>query len=91
MLCRGQALNDQPIVLDLWDMSKVRDHKLTLIGKFLPDSNLRFSHLTLDGKSVCCGFSGVDGLVFLRLCGEIQSFERRVDSCEVRVRLPDEN
>lgn len=87
MLGISSPLTDQSMTLELWDMSKVKEGKLTILGRFIPESSLRFSYLTGDGRSVCCGFTGLDGIVFLRVCGDDEEFKTDKECIEVSVDL----
>eukprot|EP00112_Aurelia_sp_Birch-Aquarium-sp1_P013772 Seg2938.2 transcript_id=Seg2938.2/GoldUCD/mRNA.D3Y31 product="hypothetical protein" protein_id=Seg2938.2/GoldUCD/D3Y31 len=87
MLCISQVVREESKALDLWDMSKVKDGKLSLLGRFLPDSDTRFNYLTFDGSSVCCGLSGVDELVFLQVCGEGERKKRKEQCVKSKIKV----
>ena len=87
MLCISQVVREESKALDLWDMSKVNDGKLSLLGRFLPDSDTRFNYLTPDGSSICCGLSGVDELVFLQLCGEGERKKRKENCIKSKIKV----
>ena len=71
--------------MDVYDMSHVKDGRLTLLGKFHPETDLRFYQLTLDGRCVCAGIAGTEELVFLRLCGEEQNKKRKKNCQDVKI------
>lgn len=66
-------------------MSEVKQGKFTLIGKFLPETDIRFSYLTPDGNSICIGIAGVAEVIFLRVCGEESKKERQEDCKETKI------
>ena len=71
--------------IDLWDMSEVRKGKLMLLGRFLPETDVRFSYLTPRGDSVCIGIAGVAEVIFLRVCGHEWKRERDEECAETKI------
>ena len=78
-------MGEESKALDLWDMSQVRKGKLTLLGKFLPETDVRFSHLTPDGNAVVVGIAGISEVIFLRVCGDEWKKEREEDCQESKI------
>ena len=76
----SQAVYEDAKSLELWDLSNINEKKLVKLGSFLPETDLRFYHLTLNGDCVCAGMQNTAELVFLRLCGEKQR-KTRVENC----------
>ena len=56
-----------------------------LLGRFIPDTDVRFSYITPNGNSACVGISDVPELVFLRLCGTDLKEEREEKCIETKI------
>ena len=63
--------------LDLFDLSslrkggeggKKRDDSLKLVASLKPDTDTRFNFLTADGKTLCVGLAGIEGVTFFDKC-----------------------
>eukprot|EP00794_Sanderia_malayensis_P010241 gene10241-11291_t len=63
--------------LELWDLSGLKKNRIQLLGRFLPETDLRFSHMTTDERCVVTGMTGTEELVFLRMCGDERKLERQ--------------
>ena len=63
----------------------MRKGKLMLLGRFLPETDIRFSYLTPFGDSVCIGIAGVAEVIFLRVCGHDRNRERDEECIETKV------
>lgn len=87
MLCISTPMGEVLKALELWDMSKVKEGKMALLARFVPESFLRFSYLTVDGRFVCCGFTGTEGIVFLSLCGDDPHFKKDKECVEKTIDL----
>ena len=87
MLCVSTPMTEQLMTLELWDMSKVKDGVMVLLARFIPESFLRFNYLTGDGQLICCGFTGAEGVVFLRLCGDDYELKKDKKCIDVKVDL----
>ena len=87
MLCTSSAMGEQLKALEVWDMSKVKEGKMTLLARFVPESFLRFSYLTVDGRFVCCGFTGTEGIVLLSLCGDDPDFKKDKECVNMTIDL----
>ena len=85
MVGLSQPIGEESKSLELWDMSAVREDKVTLLGRFLPETDVRFSYLTPNGDSVCIGIAGVAEVVFLRVCGHDRKKEREEECIETKV------
>eukprot|EP00794_Sanderia_malayensis_P011740 gene11740-12960_t len=62
--------------LELWDLSGLKENRMQFLGKFLPETDLRFIHMTTDERCVVTGIAGTEELVFLRMCGDEPRLER---------------
>lgn len=85
MIGLSQPLGEESKAIELWDMAEVKKGKTTLIGRFLPETDIRFSHLTPNGDSVCIGIAGTAEVVFLKVCGDELKKEREEDCIETKV------
>ena len=85
MACLSQPLGEEAKSVELWDMSSVREGKLVLLGRFLPETDVRFAHITPRGNSVCIGIAGVAEVIFLRVCGHDRKRERDEEYIETKV------
>ena len=55
--------------LDLFDISKLRSEgKIDLIASLKPETDARFNYLAPDGKTLCLGLAGIDGVTFFNVC-----------------------
>ena len=66
-------------------MSAVREGKIKLLGRFLPETDFRFFYLTPKGDAICIGIAGVAEVVFLRVCGDNLKKEREEECIETTV------
>ena len=78
-------MQEEAKAIEIWDMSRVKEGKISLSAKFLPETDVRFNHLTLDGNAVVVGIAGMDGLVFLRMCGGEKQKKRPENCIETKV------
>ena len=90
MVCLSQPLGEEAKSVELWDMSAVREGKLVLLGRFLPETDVRFAHITPRGESVCIGIAGVAEVIFLRVCGHDTKRERDEECIEAKVKIDPE-
>ena len=89
MLCSSMPMQEQLKALEVWDMSSVREGRMTMLARFIPESFLRFSYLTKDGGMICCGFTGAEGVVFLSLCGKDSDLKKDHKCVELTIDVPD--
>eukprot|EP00112_Aurelia_sp_Birch-Aquarium-sp1_P014005 Seg2999.2 transcript_id=Seg2999.2/GoldUCD/mRNA.D3Y31 product="hypothetical protein" protein_id=Seg2999.2/GoldUCD/D3Y31 len=85
LICLSQPMQEESKAIDIWDMSEVKEGKVTLLAKFLPETDVRFNYLTSDGNAVAVGIAGMDGLVFLRMCGGEKQKKRPENCIETKV------
>ena len=85
MLGLSQPLGEESKSIEFWDMSDVRKGNIVLLGRFIPETDVRFSYITPNGDSACVGISGVSELVLLRLCGTDLKKEREEKCIETTI------
>ena len=85
MICASQPQTGGSKSIDIWDVSKVKQGSIQLVGRFLPDTDVRFYYLTTDGKAACVGVAGTEELIFLRVCGEEKQKKRTENCVETKV------